>query len=621
MEATTSVVIKKSRHARRQLGSFYTPQPIVRMIVRGCLQQYAQCNPSAIPPRILDPSCGDGAFLEGVLNHFIGTEGSTAVERLSVIRARIFGVDVDPAATTAARLRLLQQIAPDTKELEADAIDVLNANIVTGDALTGADFSNDAPTTPDTFSWQSTFPEVAAAGGFDIVLGNPPYRRELDAKDLFDQIAQSPLGKRWREPRMDLWYYFLHRGIDLLRSGGVLSYIVGSYWAASRGAEKLIARLQRETTLDEVILLGDRKVFPEVQGRHLILRLRKERQSSPCQIVSFKNTREVEARERAIREGEAPAEPRAREFTPNPSNEHLKDPTTPPPEVYNIPQRDLYVAGRLTFAKPLSQPQRFARCTPLGDLFQTAQGMAENPPRVNRRIHEKLQGRIPLGKGVFVLTDGEVEQLKLTPHEQALLRPNYETSSLGRYRIPARPTHHVLYLTRETAPHIDDFPNVLRHLTPFRPVLDQRRETKLGRNAWWHLHWPRREQIFAQPSVLSVQMGKVPQFVMTSAATFVGFSVNVIQPSNLEACGLEPLTGILNSSLAAEWFARHAKQRGVNLEINLNVLRRFPLPPRDEELETQLTKLVQQRQSASTKHTDEELDSRIEEVVVRLYGG
>ena len=69
---------------------------------------------------------------------------------------------------------------------------------------------------------------------------------ELDVvQDLFDRIAGSPLGKRWRQARMDLWYYFLHRGLDLLRPGGRLAFVVNSYWTASSGARRLIDRLKR----------------------------------------------------------------------------------------------------------------------------------------------------------------------------------------------------------------------------------------------------------------------------------------------------------------------------------------------------------------------------------------
>ena len=73
---------------------------------------------------------------------------------------------------------------------------------------------------------------------YDIIIGNPPYRRELGTKSLLDRIAITSLGRRWRTARMDLWYYFVHRGLELLADDGILSFIVSGYWTAGSGAGK-----------------------------------------------------------------------------------------------------------------------------------------------------------------------------------------------------------------------------------------------------------------------------------------------------------------------------------------------------------------------------------------------
>src|SRR5690606_26555447 len=144
---------------------------------------------------------------------------------------------------------------------------------------------------PSGIDWPAVFPDAAGAGGFDLILGNPPYRRELNARSLFDRVAASPLG-RWREPRMDYWYFFLHRGLDLLKPGGRLSFVVHSYWTAPTGARRLIGRLQHESALEEVILFGAAPLFNDVQGQHLVFRLRKHpaggaREQSFCRVVDL----------------------------------------------------------------------------------------------------------------------------------------------------------------------------------------------------------------------------------------------------------------------------------------------------------------------------------------------
>jgi len=588
MDDTVSTTTRLTPARRRQLGSFYTPSPVVRFMARGCLQ-----GDSRRTGRILDPACGDGMFLIGAAEEILAGRRSLAPRRLKIVREQIFGVDLDPEAIEQARQRMTSWIAPRTADAVAETERVLAANLRVGNALIGEDFSESAQES-NGFLWSDAFPQIAADGGFDLVLGNPPYRRELAAKQLFDTIAQTPLGKQWRQPRMDLWYYFLHRGLDLLRPGGTLSFIVNSYWTASRGAEKLIERLRQETTLDEVVLLGTRKIFDGVAGRHLIVRLRKIQLPSSCRIISLEN--------------------RSHPF-PDSSRELGAGIDT-----YELEQNDLYTSGGLTLARPLAQAHLFDGCRLLGDTYDTAQGMAENPPRVNRRLAQELDSAANIGDGVFVLTGEEVAKLDFNAAERALLRPYFETATLDRYAMPDQPSHQVLYLTRDTAPTLDEFPNVRRHLAKFRKILEQRRETRQGQNAWWHLHWPRRQQIFAEPAVLSIQMGQVPRFVLANCAAYVGFSVNLISARTLEEPSLASLTGILNSSIAAAWFARHAKQRGVNLEINLHVLRRFPLPPPDARQERLLEELVHAQHACVVTAECAQQEARIDKIVAGLYG-
>jgi adenine-specific DNA-methyltransferase len=130
------------------------------------------------------------------------------------------------------------------------------------------------------FDWKDQFKTVFDEGGFDIVIGNPPYRRELDYKELMDEIAESDLGDRYRAPRMGLWYYFVHRSLEhLLKPDGRLGFIVNSYWTGSTGSEKLIKQIREENLLEEVVLFGSRKIFSDVSGQHMIMVLQKQREN------------------------------------------------------------------------------------------------------------------------------------------------------------------------------------------------------------------------------------------------------------------------------------------------------------------------------------------------------
>ncbi|MFN0056636.1 MAG: Eco57I restriction-modification methylase domain-containing protein [Planctomycetales bacterium] len=636
------------------LGRHYTPADIARRMVREGVASALRTGGTGYC-RVLDPACGDGAFLLEVLddlasqvptvdhcqtlgsaplrpdapsqafpstlphgNESSGAVGSSAVSpsaasemvgsaewRLKLVRDCIFGVDIDPVAVARLRRSLLDRIQPyPAMVTEAEAF--VNARVRCGDALTGPDWkpddclpfvgevgqpdgviAADELTFQENIDWGKAFPDVARAGGFDLVVGNPPYLREKDGRDLFRRLRESSLGSKWHEARMDLWHYFVHRSLDLLRPGGVLTFIVNSYWTASRGASRLIGRLERETRLELIEELGDTPLFKGVAGRHLIFRLTRN-----------------------------PA-------SPGPERRGAgwcRVTTSDRPERL-IPHQELFHEGRLVLAPEVRLSRGTTHVSPLGDRYDTRQGLAENPPCITRRMAEEFPDRYQAGEGVFVLRDDELARLALSDRERSLLRPYFATNAMGRYQAPQTTDRHVLYLTRATAPTLEGMPHLAAHLERFRPILERRRETQRGRCAWWHLHWPRLESVFVQPRILSVQMGRRPQFAWAEHPTFVGFSINLVLASAKDAPSLLCLTGLLNSNLAMEWFERHAKRRGIHLEINGHVLKGFPIPERQPPIEAEIERLVRIRQALVPDDPQAtEIENSVERLVETWYG-
>lgn len=532
-------------------------------------------------PRLIDPSCGNGAFLveafDQLCNRLIPSKPAEdrrarspiAQVKLQIVRQCLFGIDVDPGAVNELRHRILQRIAPST-DLAAEANRVVQDNFRIGDALTGIDFAPDH---------------------FDLVIGNPPYLREKDAKDLFDRIAATSFGKTWRQARMDLWHFFVHRGLDLLRPGGRLCFIVNSYWTASRGASRLRDRLSDETTFEEIVHFDDAPIFDGVAGRHMVFRLRKEPPGpdSECVIEKWSDT----------------AGHKCRRLT--------------------LLSRDVLRCERQEADQAVSNGKPIRTRATLGERFIVRQGIAENPPAINHRLNREFGDAFRVGEGVYVLSQLEIDELRLSETERRFLRPYYDTVQLGRFRLPDAPTQWLLYLDRSCT-SLDNLPNIARHLSRFRPILERRREVKRGLIPWWQLHWPREEVLFTRPRILSVQMGRQPQFVFADRPTFVGFSVNVITAGPEQDLGLEALAAILNSGWAEDWFERHAKHRGVRLEINGHVLRDFPLPARNRDLEHAVVELARRRQASEaddSANTEEigELEADLERLTRRMFDG
>ena len=138
------------------------------------------------------------------------------------------------------------------------------------------------------FNWQKSFPEVFKDGGFHVVIGNPPYLKERGNREIFEPVLNSRLGKIYHQGKMDFWYYFLHKGIDVLKRSGYLGFITNSYWMKSDGAAKLIDRIALELTIDNIVNFDNYKVFEDVTGKHNIaIFIKGKNTNHPCNILTI----------------------------------------------------------------------------------------------------------------------------------------------------------------------------------------------------------------------------------------------------------------------------------------------------------------------------------------------
>jgi len=169
--------------------------------------------------------------------------------------------------------------------------------------------------------------------------------------------------------------------------------------------------------------------------------------------------------------------------------------------------------------------------------------------------------------------------------------------------------------------------------------MERRRETRSGSNRWYHLHWPREEQLWKRPKILCVQMAKRPAFVRTSGPTYVPFSMNVFIPNEDTREDMDYICAVLNSRLIWKWLQHHAKRRGVGLEINGKVLQKVPIRIIDFPNPTQrehhdrirrlVTKLTSLKQKAVLTQSSSEqkrllrrintIDATIDQLIYKLY--
>ncbi|MFB6372873.1 MAG: Eco57I restriction-modification methylase domain-containing protein, partial [Bradymonadaceae bacterium] len=236
----------------------------------------------------LDPAAGTGAFLREahrVLREYYEEAGlpeATDDTPADLALRQLYGVDRDDRATDLARLNLAFDAAAHGGDLEV-AGDVLAANLTTANALLferwpdpdsdpslDLDFADGRPC-----RWRRAFPEVVADGGFDVVLGNPPWVSYglRDAGALGD-AEKTYLREQFEaaEYKLPLYPLFMELGLRLLRPGGRTSFVVpDSFLVGSRFAnirELLVA----QRTLEMVTLLPDGIWADGTSGRTVVYR-------------------------------------------------------------------------------------------------------------------------------------------------------------------------------------------------------------------------------------------------------------------------------------------------------------------------------------------------------------
>jgi Alw26I/Eco31I/Esp3I family type II restriction m6 adenine DNA methyltransferase len=228
--------LEAKRLKRKQQGIYYTPKFVVDYIVRETVGRFLEerSHNEIVNAKILDPACGSGSFLirayEELLNYHAYQKGKSAAEldqweRLPILTGNIFGVDLDRQAVEIARLNLLLRSLSRQETLPSLADNIRQGNsLISGTEQELRSYFGDNWQDKKPFNWQTEFKDIMANGGFDVVIGNPPYVTEQliesERRHFKEKFKDSALGK------LNTYRLFMHRGIQLLKENGFLSFIV-----------------------------------------------------------------------------------------------------------------------------------------------------------------------------------------------------------------------------------------------------------------------------------------------------------------------------------------------------------------------------------------------------------
>lgn len=223
---------------------------------------------------IVDPACGSGAFLIAAFDALAAEyrRAEAALAELGeaidfdifdeIVTKNLYGVDLNAESVEITRLSLWLKTARRDHRLQN-----LENTIRVGDSLI-----EDEAFTARPFDWRAAFPRAFATGGFDIVIGNPPYVRMEFIKPIKPYLEKHFIVAA---DRADLYAYFFERGVGLLKDGGRLGFISSSTFFRTGSGENLRKFLTDGVQIETVVDFGDLQIFEGVTTYPAILTLKK----------------------------------------------------------------------------------------------------------------------------------------------------------------------------------------------------------------------------------------------------------------------------------------------------------------------------------------------------------
>ncbi|MFD0932521.1 Eco57I restriction-modification methylase domain-containing protein [Psychroflexus salinarum] len=226
---------------------------------------------------VVDPACGSGAFLGEALNYLIAEHqyldeletklmgGGFVFPNVenSILENNLFGVDINNESVEIAKLSLWIRTAQPNRKLND-----LSNNIKCGNSLI-----DDPEVAGDkAFKWKKEFPQVFAKGGFDVVIGNPPYVRQ----ELFKEIKPY-LEKKYKSYNSvaDLYTYFIEKGIDLINENGLFSFILPNKFLKATYGKNIRKVIIENANLELLVDFDDYPIFSDATTYPIIYVLNK----------------------------------------------------------------------------------------------------------------------------------------------------------------------------------------------------------------------------------------------------------------------------------------------------------------------------------------------------------
>ena len=586
--------------------------------------------------RVCDPACGSGAYLLGMMSELLrlrealfkskNVDPKTTYQRkLDIIQKNLYGVDNDEFAVNIAMLRLWLSLSVDYESGVPEPLPNLDYKVSVGDSLTGpvpepsdkqigleeyfirqiqerkADYlvtHTDArkqelretiaglkenlqgwQANTDIFVWQVEFSEVFQEGGFDIVIGNPPYVRQeriLEIKSILEQrFPEVYTGQA------DLYVYFYKRGTELLRSGGILSYISSNKFLKIAYGKKLRTFLANEVCFHQLLDFGSVPVFKAGVDTCIVLVENAAVGKDTFFAATFCDETDIPRLSEAFQE-----------------------------RAFSMHALDLPPDGwALASLQPLNL---------IGKLQRTGTPLKEC---VGGSFH---RGVTTGYNCAFIISESVRQQLvSEDARSDELIKPVLRGRDLKKWQV--KTTRHYLIFTRHGI-DIEQYPAIKQYLSQYKTDLqpkknrEQRSGRTMGSYKWYEIQAKTAYyQDFSEPKIIYSDTAKFLYGCYSTTKAFLLDTVYFISTTDLS------LLAILNSKLF-DWYVRHKfpsrndPWEGGRLRFKKTYMNRVPIADRTPAQKAALSRLVKRILADPQSDGVREIEREIDELVYQLYG-
>ena len=352
------------------------------------------------------------------------------------------------------------------------------------------------------FHWELEFPEVYRArdiGGFDVVIGNPPYVRQEslgELKNYFVKRYESYAGTA------DLYVYFIEKGLRLLKPGGRFGMIVSNKWMRARYGEKL-RRFVRQFQIERLVDFGELKVFEGSSTFPLVIIVDKRESLTKTKYAPIKRLVNTES--------ELESTVAACEF-----------------ELEN---------GAL-------EPNGFALISK--DITDIIKKMKAEGTPLGQYVNNKIYYGIKTGFNKAFVIDNQTRERLIAedPKSEKIIKPFLIGDDVRKYHFNYRDRHIIL---TKIGVQIENYPAIYRHLEQYQEQLKKRWDK--GKH-WWELRACSYYKEFEKSKILWPDIAKESRFAWDDKGYYCGNTCYIIPVSDFY------LLGVLNSKLIWKYLVR-----------------------------------------------------------------